>query len=828
MIRLAWRLLRRELRAGEIRLLFAALVVAVAAVTAVGFLADRVRQALVLEAHQLLGADLVLVADHPWPAKVAERAAGAGLSLARSEIFPSMVLAGDRAQLADIKAVGGAYPLRGQVRIAPGSGRADRVVNGGPAPGEAWVEERLAAQLGIAVGDTVGVGRLPLRIAGILTQEPDRGINFFTLAPRLMMRVEDLPATGLIQAGSRIGYRLLVAGEAAAVKDFRQWLETCLERGERIEDAGNARPEMRSALERAQRFLGLATLLTVVLAALAVALAARRYMQRHLDACAIMRCLGATQNELAWLHGVFFLLLAGLAAAVGCGVGYGAHEILQRLLAGIVDGALPPPSPLPAVQGMLVAAVLLIGFALPPVLRLRGVPTLRVLRREMAPAPGTLFGAYGVGALLCGGLVFWMAGDPKLGAYVLGGFAGAGLLFLAFGHGVLLLLGSLRGAGRSGWRQGLANLRRHRWADTLQVVALAVGIMAMLLLTVTRNQLLAAWQQSVPPDAPNRFVINIQPDQVGPVGDMLAAEGIRTEVLPMVRGRLTAIDEREVSAAAYPEDERAQRLVEREFNLSWRADLPPGNRMVAGRWFRPGEAGQPVASVEEGLANTLGIRLGDRLTFTIAGEKRSFTVVGLRKLDWDSMRVNFFVLTPPGVIDSSPASHITSFHLDPGNAGLAHALVARFPNLTVIDVGAILAQLRDLMGRVAQAIQFVFVFTIAAGAVVLYAALLAAADERRYELAVLRAIGASRRQLRTALIVELAAVGAVAGLIAAGGALVVGAVVARQVFQLELPITLVLLPASALVSALLAVALGWLAVSRMLNRPAANLLREAV
>lgn len=825
MIRLAWRLLRRELRAGEIRLLFAALVVAVAAVTAVGFLADRVRQALAVEAQQLLGADLVLVADHPWSPAVAERAAGAGLKLARSEIFPSMVLAGERAQLADIKAVGGAYPLRGQVRVAGGAGQAGAVVQGGPAPGEVWLEERLAAQLGITIGQPLTVGQSTLRVTGIVTQEPDRGINFFSLAPRLMMRGDELPATGLIQPGSRVSYRLLVAGEAGAVSAFRAWLEPRLGRGERVEDAANARPEIRSALERAQRFLGLASLLTVILAALAVALAARRYMQRHLDACAIMRCLGATQHDLTLVHGIFFLLLAALAGMLGCGLGYGAHAVLQALLRGVIDASLPAPSLRPAGQGALVAAVLLLGFALPPVLRLRGVPTLRVLRRELAPAPLTLAGAYGLGAVLFAGLVFWMADDTRLGAYVLGGFALAAVVFFALGHGALLALGSLRVAGRSGWRQGLANLRRHRWANTLQVVALAVGILAMLLLTVTRNQLLAAWQQSVPPDAPNRFVINIQPEQVAPIRNLLAKEGVQAEILPMVRGRLVRIGQREVGAASYPEDERAQRLVEREFNLSWRSDLPPGNRTVAGRWFGADEAGQPLASVEEGLARTLGIRVGDRLTFAIGGEQRSLQVVGLRKLDWDSMRVNFFVLTPPGVIDGSPTSHITSFHLPHGHESLTSALVARFPNITAIDVGVILVQLQAIMARVSQAVQFVFLFTLAAGAIVLYAALLAAADERRYELAVLRALGASGGQLRGALVIELAAVGGVAGLIAGGGAQLIGMVVGRQLFQLELAPDPLLLPLAAMATALVAVVLGWLAIGRLLRVPAGELLR---
>lgn len=825
MTRLAWRMLRRELRAGELRLLFVALVVAVTAVTSVGFLTDRLRQALVLESHQLLGADLVLVSDHPWATEIEARAA-AGLRVAQSEIFTSMVVAGDRTQLADIKAVSEGYPLRGQVRVARASNLPGVVAEGGPPAGGVWIEERLAGQLEISVGDQVSVGLSVLRVAGILVHEPDRGFNFFSLAPRLMMRVADLQATGLIQSGSRVSYRLLLAGDAKALADLHAWLSPRLGRGERVDDAENARPEVRSALERAQRFLGLASLLTAILAAVAIALAARRYTQRHLDTCAIMRCLGATQGNLLAIHGVMFLQLAVLAAGLGCALGYGAGTLLQFFLRGLIDSALPAPSFRPVEQACLVAGVLLLGFAMPPVLRLRRVPTLRVLRRDLDPAPLTLAGGYGAGALLFSGLVAWMADDARLGAYVLGGVSAAAVVFVAIGYGALTALGTLRFGGRGGWRQGLVNLRRFRHADTVQVVALAVGVLAMLLLTVTRNQLLSAWQQTVPADAPNRFVINIQPEQVEPLAETLASAGVRSDILPMVRGRLLRIGEREVSAASYPDDERAQRLVEREFNLSWRADMPPGNTIVAGRWFADEETGRPLASVEEGLAKTLGIGVGDRLSFSIGGARQELEVVGLRKLDWDSMRVNFFVLTPPGVIDGSPGSYITSFHLAQGHGAFARTLLARFPNLTVIDVSAILGQLVELIGRLSQAVQFVFLFTLLASVTVLYAALLAAADERRYEFAVLRALGASRSQLRTALVVELAAVGAVAGLIAGGAAQAIGMVMGRKLFQLEVPPDLTMLPLTAAITAGVTVALGWVAIGHMLRTPTSSLLRE--
>lgn len=828
MSRLAWRLLGRELRSGELRLLLAALVVAVAAVCAVGFFADRVRLALEYEAQQLMGGDLVLVADHPWAPEVAEAAVQRGLQQAETRIFPSMVQANGEMLLADIKAVSGNYPLRGRLVAASQAGAAGQPVAGGPQPGTVWTDERLAGALRVGPGSSLTVGSSRLPVTAILTQEPDRSFNVFNLAPRLLMHIDDLAASGLIRPGARVTYRRLLAGDAAAVDDFRRWLTPRLGRGERVEDASNARPEIRGALDRAQRFLGLATLLTVILAAVAVALAARRYMQRHLDACAVMRCLGSTQSGLLRLHLALFFWLALLALVLGGALGFAAHFVLIQWLSGLLEISLPLPGWLPLGQGAAVAFVLLFGFAMPPLLQLAKVPTLRVLRREMgAPAP-SLLGAYALGLLLLAGLLFLVAGDRRLGLLAVAGFVGAGVLFWLLAAAGVRLLAGLRRGGAFGWRQGLANLARHRAASTLQVVALAIGLMAMLLLTVTRGEILAAWQRASPADAPNRFVINIQPDQRQAVAAQLAAGGIAAELSPMIRARLLQIGERVVSAASYPDDERAQRLIEREFNLSWRADLPAGNRLTAGNWFPADAAGQGLASVEEGLAKTLGIKLGDELRFVVAGQEKRVRVSSLRKLDWDSMRVNFFVLMPPGVLEDAPASYITSFYLPPAQQALGRALVERFPNLTVIDVAALLRQFQDVMSQVAGAVQFVFLFTLAAGIVVLYSALLSAFDERRYELALMRSLGAQRRQLRLALLVELAAIGGCAGLIAAAGAMGLGQLIARQVFELDLPLNLWLPVFSALGGALLAAAIGWLAVRRLLDTPPLLALRAGV
>ncbi|MBL8515497.1 MAG: FtsX-like permease family protein [Betaproteobacteria bacterium] len=786
-IRLASRMLRRNWQAGESSVLLFALFIAVASVTTVGFFADRVEQALKLQANELIGGDLVIVSRNPIPTDFRDLARTLPLTRATTATFPSMVSAEEGgATLGEIKAVSDGFPLRGKLRVSAGPGLPDRDADGAPPPGTVWVTEPLLAKINIAIGDKLNVGRASLKVTALITKEPDNVLDYFGVAPRIMINEADLPATALVQVGSRITYRMLLAGEPEVVEQFRLTAKPMLKAGQRIETVRDARSEVQVSLDRASRFLGLAALLSVILASVAVALAARRFSQRQMDHCAMMRCLGASQADIFLLNFYQFVMLAVLASLLGALAGYGAQAVLAKMLSGFFTVQLPTPGPLPALQGALTGFVLLLGFTVPPLLRLRSVPTLRVLRRDVGGLEGFSLSAYvlGLGALV--GLIVWRAGDLKLGLLAVGGFAAA--LGAAALLGVLLiqavsgLRGRIGGAFGGALRYGLANMKRRAGGSLVQIMALGLGIMAMLLLTLVRTDIISGWQASIPKDAPNRFVINIQADQLKAVQSYFAARNLVTpDLYPMVRGRLVEINAKPVNKEAY-KDERARRLVEREFNMSFGEQRRPDNKIIAGEWWKPGDGSQAF-SVEEGLAKTLGLKLGDSLTYEIGGNRFSAPITSLRQVDWGSFKPNFFVIASPGLIDNYPASYITSFSLPSGNERVVVDLVKLFPNLSVIDLSAIMAQVQTISDQVARAVEFVFLFALLAGLVVLYAAISTTQDERIFEGAIMRTLGAQRRQLVMLQTAEFFAIGVLAGLVAAGGAVGLGMVLSEQVLN---------------------------------------------
>ncbi len=815
-----WRMslvmLRRDWRAGEWRVLLIALVLAVGSIATVGLFADRVRLTLQQEASSLLGADLRVSSTRALPPAYRDAALQRGLRVVETASFPSMAAGKDASILAEILAVGEGYPLRGTIVINCGSGTDvgwisdsastvghDRVRIGGctalihpthggeeaagsiPARGTLWADTRLMQRLGLQLGDEVGVGALHLRLAAEVVRDVDQSVGFASFAPRVILNADDLPASGLVQVGSRINYRLLVAGEAQQVADLRSWLQGRLTSGEKLEDVRDARPEIRSALERAEHFLGLAALTAVVLAGVALALAARHFITRHLDACAMMRCLGASQAQVLRIFLVQFLLLGLAAVLLGSLLGYAAQAALVQSIASMREVALPPPGWLPLWQAAASGMALLLGFAFLPLWQLKSVSPLRVIRRELGVPEMRTGLLYASGAVVLCGLFLWQAGSLKLGLAVLGGLV-AGLLL--FG---LLAWFIVRALGKFGFH-AFTNLARHGRSNAVQIVALSLGGMALLLLTFVRADLMESWRGRLPPDAPNRFIVNIQPDQRVELNNFFAQRNLSApQLFPMVRGRLIAINQRAINGDDY-HDPRARRLAEREFNMSWAENLPAGNKIVSGDWWNTrglrtedlGQKGEGQLSVEEGIAKTLNIHLGDTLTYDVAGSQFSAQVANLRQVQWDSMQVNFFVIAAPGMLEDFPASYLTSFHLPADQAQAGVALVKMFPNLLLIDTDAVIAQVRHIMDQIAQTMSAVFLFTLLSGLAVLYAALLATQDERIQQAAILRTLGADSRYLRRLHLTEFATLGALSGLFAAAGAALLGWVLAIKVLEI--------------------------------------------
>ena len=832
-LRQAWRMTARDWRAGELRFLLLALMLAVAALSAVGFFVDRMNGALTRDASQLLGADLVLRSSHPVNTHWHFEAARRGLLTADTISFPSMASTGkgvtEDSRLVSVKAVSANYPLRGVVTLSI-HGK-ENPAPSTPARGSVWVDAGFLATRNVQQGDTIQLGQQSFVIAASIVREQDRGAGFMNFAPRVMLAAEDLPATGLVQNGSRLSYRLLVAGEAAQVARFQVWLETQIKsgdlRGMQIETLDTGNPEMRATLDRARQFLALVGMLSAMLAALAIALAARRFMQRHLDACAMLRCLGLTQNQLTLLYLIEFLLVGLAASLAGVALGFAAHFMLLHWLGPLMDVNLPAASWLPLAQGVAAGMLLLLGFALPPVLQLRNVPHNRVLRREQDAPQAFTLAAYALALSCFIVLLVWQAGELKLGLITAAGFIGAFVVFALLASLLLKSLHLLRAPlNYPAWRFALTSLKRRPAASVMQMVALALGLMALLLLTVVREDMLVAWRHASPADAPNHFMINIQPEQKDAIVSQLSKSGITdARLYPMIRGRLLQIQGADVSTNNF-NDERARRLVEREFNLSTMTALPQQNKIIEGRWFAA-DSKASEASIEQGLAKTLGLKLGDSLRFDVAGQTVDARITSLRKLDWGSMRVNFFVILNSSAVQPLPRTWITAFNLPPQKQPLVNQLMHVYPNLTIVDVGSMLTQVQQVIDQVVAAVEFLFAFTLAAGVLVLVAAMLGSQQERLREAAILRALGATRRQLSRAQWLECLLLGAVAGAMAASGAALTGWILARFVFDFVWTFSPLLWIVGVTAGAACSLAGGWAGLRSVLSQAPLQTLREA-
>ena len=836
--RLAWRQALRDLAAGEVRLLIAALALAVAAVTTISFLTDRAERALAMEANRLLGGDAVLRSDAPLAPALRALADRPGLEAVESVEFPSMLRVGERFRLGELRAVGREFPLRGVFVISDANGR--RELAEGPPPGTVWMTRSGANTLGAALGDAITLGESTLRLGALIEQEPDGALDYFNVAPKVVLNIDDLPATALVQPGSRIAYRLVVAGTPDAVEAFSAEAREAIGRGQRLETASEGRPEVRRALDRAGRFLGLATLVSVILAAIAVAMAARRHSARHLDACAVMRCLGASQRTIVIVQVGALMLLGLLGSSLGVAIAWALSFLIGEWLGSALGIAVPSASLAPVLSGFAVGLVVLFAFAVPPVLALRGVPALRVLRRDLdVRSPGALaLTAVALGGF--GALLWWQAKSPELAGAMLVGLVVTFAVLAALGYALVRGVDLLRPRLRGPWRYGLANVSRRAATTVAQVGALGLGLMALLLLVFVRTDLLERWREALPADAPNRFIVNVQPAQVAPLRAFLESEGIANpEIFPMIRGRWIERNGEAMNLQALPEGSgRARRLAEREFNLSSAETLDDSNTILEGRFWPAPPKGEDMAdgphaaaapvefSVEQGLAQSLGWSLGDRVAFDIAGTRLEGEVTSIREVKWESVRPNFFVLVSPGALQGLQGSAITAIHLPPGRDGFTRALLDRFANLSVIDVDAILNQVRSTVDQVSKVVEAVFLVALLAGVLVLLAAVGASQDERMREGAVMRVLGGSRRQLRLAQAGEFVALGLISGLVAAIASTALAGVIALQVLDLPWTPDPRLAATGAVVGIVVSLLAGLWATRRVLDAPPSVTLRE--
>ncbi|MCG6938060.1 MAG: ABC transporter permease [Gammaproteobacteria bacterium] len=823
---MSWRMLWRDWRGGELNILAIGLVIAVTSITAVGFFTDRIERGLQMQSAELIAADLAVTSRRADVYDYIKEARQNDFQVATTQQFRSVVLGDDRPQLVEVKAVSEAYPLRGALRISDNAFGADETTGGIPSAGDVWVEARLLQMLDAGIGDSIKLGNSTFKIRKVLRYEPDRAGDLFSLAPRILMNIADLDATGLISTGALVNYRVLIAGERSSINSYHKLIENNLRAGEELVTFEQGRPELNTALRSAQQFLGLAALISVLLAGVAVASVANRFSVRHLGTSAMFRCLGASQNTIIQLFSLEMLWLSLIASSAGCILGMLTQFVITQLLDQLVLTQLPPPTFKAVLLGYATGILMLTGFALPPLLSLRHVPPLHVLRKDVTSRPVSSWLLYLAVVLCMSLLLYWQIGDLRLVATVTGGIVLTLAVLAVTAFLLIMLLNRLRGSAGVAWRFGLANISRRPAGSVIQIVAFGLGIMVMLLLSAVRSDLLNDWQASLPENAPNHFVINVQSDQLAAITDYFKAMGVaNTRMYPMVRARLVEINGKKVSADDY-ESERARHLVTREFNLSWAESIQLDNELVAGPWWERDDFGKPLLSLEVKLADTLRLKLGDVASFDVNGTRLDFTVSNLRSVDWDSFNINFFTVVPPGVLEDKPASWVTSVYLDSEQRQKLGDLVRAFPNVTLIDVEVIMKRVRGIISRVSLAIEFIFLFTILAGLAVLFAAIQSKQDERRFESAVLRTLGASRKTLMLGLLAEFTTLGALSGLLAGLSATSLVWLLAEYVFKFNYQLDFTLALSGIVSGTIIVVIAGTLGTRSVLTNPPIKTLRQ--
>ena len=823
---LAWRLLVRDWKSGELTVLGVALIIAVTSLTAVAFLTDRVGHAVELRAAESLAADLRLGSSQPIPVRYENMAIESGLDTASMTTMPSVVFDGDKSTLSAVRAVTENYPLRGRLKTASKLLAEAAETSEIPVPGEAWATTRLLARLGSDTGAVITVGKASFKITKVLDFRPDQGWQFVDLAPTLLINMADLEKTALIQPGSRVSYRLLLGGSRNDIDAFKPRLEDQLADGERLSDIQDTNPQIRSAMDRAGRFLNLASLVSVLLAAVAVAMSARRYALRHRDRIALLKCLGSQQPFILKLNLLQLVMLTILGAVAGTILGFAAQEALAWVARDLIAQQLPLPGASPVFLGLVTALFILCGFALPDLVQMGKTPVLRVLRQDVEPPPLRYGISYVAGLVAVLALLQWLVRDIKLVLGIAAGAAGTFAVLGLAGWALVKATGRFRGVAGVAWRYGLANLSRRGRESIAQVVAFGLGLMVLMLLTLVRNDLMDSWRDSLPENSPNQFLINIQPYEVPQMQEYLREQGIEVpRFSPLVRARMTAINGQDVNQISF-EDPQGERWAKRESNLSFSDEIQAGNTLTSGQWWQPGSDSREV-SVEEDFGRELGVKLGDELSFDIAGEPVQATVTSFRTVEWDTFRPNFFMVLSPAALEGYPASYITALYASAEDDEKIIDLMRLFPSVTVIDLEASLAQVRDVMDKASLAVQAVFLFTLIAGLAVLWAAVQSSIDERSFESAILRTLGASRGRVLTGVTVEFLAIGFLAGLLASSGASLAAWHLAVNVYELQYHFSPVLWLTGPLLGMIFVGISGMMATWQVVTHSPLNVLRAS-
>lgn len=830
-VRLAWTQTLSLWRSGALRVLVFSLVLAVTAISAIGFFTQRVDTALTQQGGLLLGGDLAVLSDHAIPDAFVMRAKNQTIATAKTYEFASMVVFGESSQLAEIKAVEQTFPLRGDLTLGKNTADFGKSTKSSPKAGSVWVEPRLAHLLNIKVGDELEVGERKLHVGAILIREPSRGGDMFGFAPRLMMNATDLPSTKLVQYGSRVKYQLLLAGSPQQMKQFAEQTKPELSRGEKIQDVRNARPEIKSALDKAQQFLGLSAMVSVILSMVAMLLSSLPYIKQSLDTFALMRCFGASKKTVLQVLTIQTILIAFFSALVGTLLGFIAQFGLAKLAGSLFLETLPSASVVPAIIGLVASIAMMFAVVVPHAWQMRNLTAMNILRRETLTQPISAQAKFLPAALVMCAMIFWQARDAKLAASTILALALLSLTIVGVAYVLVILANRLfalpsKSQTLNTIKIGVLGLKRRFGLSTMQMIGFSMGLMVLMLLALIRGDLINSWQASMPTDAPNRFVINIQPTQINDVNQFFTQQKVKSgTIFPMVRARLISANGQEVSGKQW-ESERAKHLAEREFNLSWAAQMQSDNKLLSGRWWTPQEYGKPYLSLEQDLAKTLGIKLGDKLLFDVAGTPLMLTVTSLRKVEWDTMRANFFAVTPPGVLDSYPANFISSFHLPVGAEAYMNQLIRANPNLTVIDVAALMEQVRGIMQKMSNAIEYVFAFSLVAGLAVLYAALVATREERVKEATLMRVFGASRQQVGVAYLSEFACIGLVSALIATIAANSLAYYISAQILNIPFQFNVTLALSITLIPVFIIPLAAWMGLRGFLNIPARQLLNS--